>query len=56
MLSTNIHILHALAQALIEREELNAEEISRLIAEWSDTNSSSSETTVVSSGHLTAES
>ena len=29
ILSTNIHILHALAQALIEREELNAEDIDR---------------------------
>jgi cell division protease FtsH len=56
MLSTNIHILHALAQALIEREELNAAEISRLITEWGDTNGSSPETTVVSSSHLTAES
>jgi cell division protease FtsH len=56
MLSTNIHILHALAQALIEREELNAEEISYLIAEWSDTNGSDAETTTVSSERLTAES
>jgi cell division protease FtsH len=56
ILSTNIHILQALAQALIEREELNAEEISRVIAEWSDTNGSSPETTAVSSSHLTAES
>jgi cell division protease FtsH len=33
-LSTNIHILHALAQALIEREELNAVEIQRIVTEW----------------------
>ena len=36
ILSANIHILHALAQALIEREELNAEEIDRLVAAWDD--------------------
>jgi cell division protease FtsH len=35
ILAANIHILHALAQALIEREELNAEEIDRLLAVWS---------------------
>jgi len=35
ILFSNIHILHALAQALIEREELNAEEIDRLVAAWS---------------------
>jgi cell division protease FtsH len=33
ILSINIHILHAIAQALIEREELNAEEITRLVTE-----------------------
>src|SRR2546427_9304108 len=32
ILSANIHVLHALAQALIEREELNAEEIDHLVA------------------------
>ncbi len=32
ILSAKIHVLHALAQALIEREELNAEEIDRLVA------------------------
>ena len=32
LLANNIYILHALAQALIEREELNAEEIDRLVA------------------------
>lgn len=31
ILSSNIHILHALAQALIEREELSAEEIHELV-------------------------
>ena len=36
ILSTNIHILHALAQALIEKEELSAEEIHRLVAEVGD--------------------
>jgi cell division protease FtsH len=39
ILSANIHILHALAQALIEREELNAEEISRIVTEWGDPHS-----------------
>jgi cell division protease FtsH len=33
-LSTNIHILHALAQALIEQEELSAVEIQRIVTEW----------------------
>ncbi|MCZ6873030.1 MAG: ATP-dependent zinc metalloprotease FtsH [bacterium] len=33
VLSVNIHILHALAQALIEREELNAEEIDRIVTD-----------------------
>jgi cell division protease FtsH len=37
ILSTNVHILHALAQELIEREELNAEEIARLVRAWGDT-------------------
>jgi cell division protease FtsH len=36
-LATNIQILHAIAQALVEREELNADEIDRIVAEWSDT-------------------
>jgi cell division protease FtsH len=36
ILSANIHILHALAQALIEHEELNAGEIRRIVTEWSD--------------------
>jgi cell division protease FtsH len=40
VLSTNIHILHAIAQALIEREELNAEEITRIVTEWNDTHGS----------------
>ncbi|MGE3537261.1 MAG: ATP-dependent zinc metalloprotease FtsH [Candidatus Tectimicrobiota bacterium] len=31
ILSDNVHILHALAQALMEREELNAEEIEELV-------------------------
>ena len=31
ILSANIHILHALAQALVEHEELNADEISALV-------------------------
>lgn len=31
LLSTNAHILHSLAQALIEREELSAEEIDQLV-------------------------
>ena len=36
-LATNIQTLHAIAQALIEREELSADEIDRIVAEWSDT-------------------
>ncbi|MDE0205887.1 MAG: ATP-dependent zinc metalloprotease FtsH [Candidatus Tectomicrobia bacterium] len=31
ILSTNVHVLHALAQALVEHEELNADEISALV-------------------------
>jgi cell division protease FtsH len=31
ILSSNIHILHALAQALIEQEELSAEEVHQLV-------------------------
>ena len=38
ILSANIHILHALAQALVEREELNADEIAALVAECSKSN------------------
>jgi cell division protease FtsH len=33
ILSANIHILHALAQALVEHEELNADEIAALVEE-----------------------
>ena len=33
VLSVNIHILHALAQALIEHEELNAAEIDRIVSD-----------------------
>jgi cell division protease FtsH len=33
ILSSNIHILHALAQALMDQEELSAEEIHRLVIE-----------------------
>ena len=47
ILSTNVHILHAIAQALIEREELNAEEINRIVTEWNDTNGSSNYPTTV---------
>jgi ATP-dependent Zn protease len=36
VLSVNIHILHALAQALIEREELNTEGIDRIVSDWSN--------------------
>ncbi len=35
-LATNIHILHAIAQALIEQEELSAEEIHRIVTDWGD--------------------
>jgi len=35
-LATNIHILHAIAQALIEKEELGAEEIHRIVTGWGD--------------------
>lgn len=41
ILSTNIHILHTLAQTLIEREELNAEEIHRIVTEWHTADGSS---------------
>src|SRR5919109_2027240 len=47
ILSANIHILHALAQELIEREELNAEEIDRLVALWSEPNGRSNEISAV---------
>jgi cell division protease FtsH len=47
ILSINIHILHAIAQALIEREELNAEEITRIVTEWNDTHGSSNQPTTV---------
>jgi cell division protease FtsH len=47
ILSTNVHILHAIAQALIEREELNAEEINRIVTEWNDTNGSNNYPTTV---------
>jgi cell division protease FtsH len=43
ILSANIRILHALAQELIEREELNAEEIDRLVAMWSEPHGRSNE-------------
>jgi cell division protease FtsH len=33
-LTENIQILHAIAQALIEREELSAEEIHRIVTDW----------------------
>ena len=56
ILSTNIHLLHALAQALIDREELNAEEISRVIAELGDINGNNPETTAVASDNMTPES
>ncbi len=35
-LTNNIHVLHSIAQALIEREELSAEEIDRIVTGWSD--------------------
>jgi cell division protease FtsH len=47
ILSANIHVLHALAQELIEREELNAEEINRLVAMWSEPNGRSNEISAV---------
>jgi cell division protease FtsH len=47
ILSTNIHILHALAQALIEHEELNAEEISHIVTEWSDPSAGDDTATVI---------
>ena len=47
ILSTNIHVLHTLAQALIEREELNAEEIDRLVATCSNLNSCSDQRSAV---------
>jgi ATP-dependent Zn protease len=47
ILSTNIHILHALAQELIEREELNAEEIDGLVTMWSESHGRSNEISAV---------
>ncbi|ETX00148.1 MAG: ATP-dependent metalloprotease [Candidatus Entotheonella factor] len=38
ILSSNIHVLHALAQALIEQEELSAEEIHQLVNEAGELN------------------
>lgn len=38
LLSANIHILHALAQELIDKEELSAEEIHRLVTEAGESN------------------
>ena len=38
ILSANIHILHALAEALVEHEELNADEIAALVGECSKSN------------------
>lgn len=40
ILSSNIHILHALAEALIDQEELSAEEIHQLVAEMGEANPS----------------
>jgi ATP-dependent Zn protease len=47
ILSANIHILHALAQELMEREELNAEEIDRLVTMWGEPHSPSKEISAV---------
>jgi ATP-dependent Zn protease len=44
ILSSNIHILHALAQALIDKEELSAEEIHRLVTEAGELRHSSNGT------------
>jgi len=44
ILSSNIHILHALAQALIDKEELSAEEIHRLVTEAGELKHSSNGT------------
>jgi cell division protease FtsH len=41
ILSSNVHILHALAQALIDREELSAEEIHRLVTDAGELKNSS---------------
>ena len=38
ILSTNIHILHALAEALVEHEELNADEIAALVEKCGKSN------------------
>jgi cell division protease FtsH len=46
-LATNIHILHALAQALIEREELRAEEIDKIVVAWSGQANGSDEVAAV---------
>jgi len=44
ILSSNIHILHALAHALIDKEELSAEEIHRLVTEAGELRHSSNGT------------
>ncbi len=41
ILSANLHILHALAKALVEHEELNADEIAVLVEECSKSNNGS---------------
>jgi cell division protease FtsH len=33
-ITDNIQILHAIAQALIEQEELSAEEVHRIVTDW----------------------
>jgi cell division protease FtsH len=50
-LATNIHVLHALAQALIEKEELRAEEIDHIVMEWNgQVNGSDEAATVIEDG------
>ena len=55
VLSVNIHILHALAQALIEREELNAEEIDRIVSDWSNGHGEEADSATVMPDEPTAE-
>jgi cell division protease FtsH len=50
ILAANIQILHAIAQALIEQEELSAEEIHRIVTEWRDNGNGTPTSPVVHDG------
>jgi cell division protease FtsH len=53
-LAANIHILHAIAQALIEKEELSAEEIHRIVTGWGDDDNGTTPSPVVHNGPAVA--